>query len=138
VRPFSMRAEMADHLARRDGDRCQLCGGPFGKGFSRRTLDHIIPRSKGGTNHPANLQLAHFRCNHQRGCAMPREDVVARIQAAVQGQRVVEAWREAGVEMNLRRCQRRSRYVRALRRDGKLQPGEIVVALAAVLDADAR
>ena len=134
-----MRAEMASYLARRDGDRCWLCGGTFAsKGLALlRTLDHIIPRSKGGTDHPANLRLAHFRCNHQRGCAMPPLDEVERIITLTAGKRATEAWREAGVEMGLRRSQRRSRYVRALRRDGHLKPGEVVVALAAVFDAEA-
>lgn len=132
-----MRAEMAGFLAQRDGDRCALCGGSFGIGLGRRTLDHIIPRSRGGTDHPANLRLAHFKCNHQRGCRMPPLDEAARILLATEGQRVAEAWRAVGVEMSLRRSQRRSRYVRALRRDGKLTPGEVVIALAAVLDAEA-
>ena len=26
-------------------------------------LDHRLPRSKGGTNHPANLRVLHRRCN---------------------------------------------------------------------------
>lgn len=125
---------MAAYLARRDGDGCQLCGGPFGGGFAIRTLDHIIPRARGGTDHPANLRLAHFLCNHQRGCPVPEPDEVARIEGAIGDARVAEAWRAAGVEMQLRRSQRRSRYVRALRRDGHLTPGEVVAAIAAVLD----
>lgn len=31
------------------------------------TTDHIKPRSAGGTNDPANLQLAHFGCNTRKG-----------------------------------------------------------------------
>ncbi|MBD2041743.1 HNH endonuclease [Microcoleus sp. FACHB-672] len=31
------------------------------------TLDHLHPRSKGGSNSLENLQLACFRCNNSRG-----------------------------------------------------------------------
>lgn len=134
MRPFSMRTEMAAYLASRDGDVCQLCGDPFDEGLALRTLDHIIPRARGGTDHPANLRLAHFLCNHQRGCPMPPPEVVARILAECAGLSVAQAWRAVGVEMGLRRWQRRSRYVRALRRGGHLQPGEVVVALAALFE----
>jgi len=33
----------------------------------RATLDHIIPRSKGGSDAAENLQLAHARCNKIKG-----------------------------------------------------------------------
>ncbi|MCF6328416.1 MAG: HNH endonuclease [Henriciella sp.] len=37
----------------------------------RATFDHVIPRSKGGPDTPANLQLAHARCNKIKGGAYP-------------------------------------------------------------------
>ncbi|NQY97326.1 MAG: HNH endonuclease [Henriciella sp.] len=33
----------------------------------RVTVDHIIPRSKGGSDAAENLQLAHARCNKIKG-----------------------------------------------------------------------
>jgi len=33
----------------------------------RATMDHIIPRSKGGPDTPENLQLAHATCNKIKG-----------------------------------------------------------------------
>jgi hypothetical protein len=40
---------------------CQLCGvGPKDEVLE---VDHIIPRSKGGTNNPDNLQVLCTRCN---------------------------------------------------------------------------
>lgn len=44
------------------GTRCHLCGLP-----GATTPDHIIPRSKGGTNDIANLRPAHASCNYSRG-----------------------------------------------------------------------
>lgn len=35
-------------------------------------IDHIIPKSKGGTIAPSNLQLAHKRCNRAKGSSLPR------------------------------------------------------------------
>lgn len=31
------------------------------------TFDHIVPRSRGGTDSLDNLRLAHRKCNHARG-----------------------------------------------------------------------
>lgn len=136
VRPFSLRTEMAAHLAQRDGDACQLCAGPFTEGLALRTLDHIIPRARGGTDHPANLRLAHFLCNHQRGCPEPRAGERKRIQRAIAGISVAEAWRAAGVDLSRRRWHRRSGFVRDLRRAGALHPGEVVFAIAALFEAE--
>ncbi|MEL7043064.1 MAG: HNH endonuclease [Pseudomonadota bacterium] len=33
----------------------------------RATIDHILPVSKGGTDDPGNLQLAHAQCNKVKG-----------------------------------------------------------------------
>ena len=33
----------------------------------RATLDHIVPRSKGGADTLENLQLAHAHCNKVKG-----------------------------------------------------------------------
>lgn len=41
---------------------CALCKLPFGK--SKGTIDHIIPKSKGGTNKTSNKQLTHSWCNN--------------------------------------------------------------------------
>ena len=52
----------------RDGNLCWLCGEPFANhGDGAPTLDHVIPRSKGGVRANSNLRLAHRRCNLIRG-----------------------------------------------------------------------
>jgi hypothetical protein len=51
----------------RDGLACWLCGLQTGsKGRMLRTLDHVIPVSRGGTDALENLRLAHLICNTLR------------------------------------------------------------------------
>lgn len=41
--------------------KCAYCG------YTRNlTIDHIIPKSKGGTDHPRNLQCLCRRCNERK------------------------------------------------------------------------
>ncbi|WP_405943184.1 HNH endonuclease [Streptomyces sp. NBC_00207] len=52
----------------RDHWTCQLCREPVMRHEvvphpQAPTLDHIVPLSRGGTHEPANVQLAHYRCN---------------------------------------------------------------------------
>lgn len=59
-------------IFQRDGWRCHLCGESITtREFRNRpgdpTIDHLVPRSKGGTNDPANLAAAHNVCNQRRG-----------------------------------------------------------------------
>ncbi len=54
-------------LLRRHGSRCWLCGDfMMAEDIS---IDHVIPRCKGGTNELENLRLAHTTCNNARGDA---------------------------------------------------------------------
>lgn len=50
---------------RRDGGVCWICGG-----LGADSADHVVPKSKGGTDHPSNLRAAHHnvepRCNRYR------------------------------------------------------------------------
>jgi 5-methylcytosine-specific restriction endonuclease McrA len=49
-------------IFKRDGFKCIICGAT-----DNLTLDHIIPRSKGGTSEPENLQTLCKRCNTSKG-----------------------------------------------------------------------
>lgn len=52
-------------IAKRDGMKCNYCTRPFRR-LSEATLDHFIPRSKGGSNHISNLVLACNDCNQNK------------------------------------------------------------------------
>lgn len=59
-------------LGDRDGWVCHLCGwvveqsaGNW-KNPNGATVDHLIPRSKGGPDEWDNVRLAHYKCNHKR------------------------------------------------------------------------
>jgi 5-methylcytosine-specific restriction endonuclease McrA len=43
--------------------RCQYCGEK--KAAGELTLDHILPRSRGGDNSPVNIVTACIRCNRK-------------------------------------------------------------------------
>jgi 5-methylcytosine-specific restriction endonuclease McrA len=55
-----------------EGSTCHLCGAPIEYDRPRfhprgPSMDHVIPRSKGGTWERANLRPAHYGCNSSRG-----------------------------------------------------------------------
>ncbi|MBB4287503.1 HNH endonuclease [Roseospira goensis] len=49
-----------------EGTRCRMCGKPAAH------LDHILPKSRGGTDDPSNLQPLCHKC-HNRKTAAERE-----------------------------------------------------------------
>lgn len=61
--PTTTRRRVID----RDGYVCQLCGGTVEPDDVH--LDHIYPRSLGGSNEPSNLQVAHSLCNMKKGAS---------------------------------------------------------------------
>ena len=50
----------------RDGLACAFCGGTIEDGCVL-TLDHLVPRSQGGTHNEKNLVTCCRRCNSARG-----------------------------------------------------------------------
>jgi hypothetical protein len=59
-------------IAERDGTRCHICRRKVNMSLSGLakwgpTIEHILPVSRGGTNDPSNLALAHRHCNTARG-----------------------------------------------------------------------
>ncbi|MGC8654298.1 MAG: HNH endonuclease, partial [Candidatus Kryptoniota bacterium] len=51
------------NILRRDGNRCQYCG----RGDLPLTVDHIIPKTRGGEDSWENLVCACIRCNNKKG-----------------------------------------------------------------------
>lgn len=49
----------------RDGFRCQYCGEKVTD--KTATLDHVIPKGKGGGNNSANLKTSCRKCNSSKG-----------------------------------------------------------------------
>lgn len=54
-------------VLRRDDHRCGYCGS------SATTIDHILPRSRGGKDTWENLVACCLRCNNQKGDRTPSE-----------------------------------------------------------------
>ena len=55
----------------RDRNRCQYCGKRFAS--QDLSLDHVIPRSRGGQSTWENIVCACLRCNVRKGGRTPRE-----------------------------------------------------------------
>lgn len=66
-------AEIITVYARSDG-RCVLCSEPVDP--DEATIDHIVPKSRGGEDAPENWQLAHRWCNTSKGPRLTGETAV--------------------------------------------------------------
>ena len=55
----------------RDEHRCQYCGRQYG--IHNLSLDHVVPRSRGGLTTWENIVAACLRCNVKKGGRTPRE-----------------------------------------------------------------
>jgi hypothetical protein len=58
-------ARKLSRLVDSQGGRCAICGGAFvaGNRLLKATLDHMVPRSRGGPDALENLQATHWLCN---------------------------------------------------------------------------
>ena len=59
------------NIYKRDRNTCQYCG--VRPGTSELTIDHIMPRSRGGKSTWENCVLACVRCNRRKADRTPRE-----------------------------------------------------------------
>ena len=55
----------------RDNFTCQYCGVKLGK--RQCTVDHVIPKSRGGKNKFDNVVCSCFECNNKKGDRLPSE-----------------------------------------------------------------
>lgn len=60
------------------GGRCFFCDGPVGE---KATFDHLIPQAYGGIDDPANVVLAHRRCNQRKADRLPTHEELDRFFA---------------------------------------------------------
>jgi len=59
------------NIYRRDDHTCQYCKNPFP--LSKLTLDHVIPKSRGGNRSFGNLVTSCMKCNQRKGSRLPKE-----------------------------------------------------------------
>lgn len=70
TRPMHVRFSR-DNVYLRDDHRCQYCG--LKCGSRELTLDHVVPRSRGGTSTWRNIVTACADCNRRKGRNSPEE-----------------------------------------------------------------
>jgi len=68
------------NIFERDRNTCQYCGGQFNK--ADLTIDHVVPRSRGGRDTWVNLVLACVKCNVRKGDRTPEEAGMRLIRTA--------------------------------------------------------
>ena len=80
--PFRVsQSQLFTELWEQQSGTCALCDAPMLQNRfeaphariwakQRATFDHIIPRSKGGSDAAENLQLAHAQCNKIKGASI--------------------------------------------------------------------
>ncbi len=66
--PYKTIVLSRKNILKRDNNRCLYCGSR-----ERLTIDHVIPRSRGGDDSWENLVSACTDCNHKKGNRTPRE-----------------------------------------------------------------
>jgi 5-methylcytosine-specific restriction endonuclease McrA len=103
--PYRIRFSKRNVILR-DGCQCQYCGKVFPA--SELTIDHILPRSRGGRSTWENVVTACGKCNAQKGDSTPQEArmpllstptrpiALSRSKAALH--RIPHQWREYIVE----------------------------------------
>src|SRR5260370_12253645 len=69
--PQQSRALSRKNILLRDRNTCQFCSGMFAS--SELTLDHVVPRSRGGRSSWENLVACCYRCNNSKGDRTPEE-----------------------------------------------------------------
>ena len=68
VLPFKKLKPTRDNIFRRDGHTCVYC-----ESKKNLTIDHVMPRSRGGENTWENLATCCTKCNGKKGDRTPEE-----------------------------------------------------------------
>src|SRR6202051_1935103 len=69
--PHQTRALSRKNILMRDRNTCQFCGEVLASG--ELTLDHVVPRSRGGASTWENLVACCHACNRRKGNQLPSE-----------------------------------------------------------------
>ena len=69
--PHQTRALSRKNILLRDRNQCQYCGVVLPSG--ELTLDHVVPRSRGGNSTWENLVACCHDCNRKKGNMLPHE-----------------------------------------------------------------
>ena len=67
--PYRIIEQSRKNIMRRDNYRCQYCG----KKTHTMTIDHVLPKSRGGGDTWENLVAACIKCNNKKGSRTPEE-----------------------------------------------------------------
>ncbi len=102
--PSLQNAEVRLAYGIRDKWVCHLCGSQIvqpGPGTDRNlelSLDHLVPRSHGGSDYPSNIKVAHGGCNSGRGNRALLDDVIDSVNEDVNGSLPARKEQGAGSE----------------------------------------
>ncbi|MDX2031276.1 MAG: HNH endonuclease [Blastocatellia bacterium] len=69
--PFERKSLSRKNILLRDHNTCQYCAKVFNP--SELTLDHVLPKSRGGSSNWDNLVACCKRCNNRKGSHLPEE-----------------------------------------------------------------
>lgn len=79
-----MNKSLRFHIFDRDDHRCQYCGRCPEWDDVRLEVDHIVPKSRGGTDRPSNLVTACFDCNRGKRDHLRTPDLTSVLEERVQ------------------------------------------------------
>jgi hypothetical protein len=70
--PSLQSPEVKKMYCQRDSFICHLCKQPVDLASSKEmaSLDHVIPKNRGGSDYPSNIKVAHLSCNKSKRDSM--------------------------------------------------------------------
>lgn len=85
------RKHLRRKLYREANGYCSICGEHIDY-FSESTIDHVIPKSKGGSNKMSNLKIAHAYCNRKKGNKLELYEVTIKINKIIKDKQIKELY----------------------------------------------